>query len=102
MEQLVIEALAVEEVAVLPELLAVVGGHHDERIREAPVLLERVEEPADLLVDGSDRGVVERDDLPAIGVAIASLVGAVGIGEGVADRAGVVGVGEELDVFRRR
>jgi hypothetical protein len=57
----------VEEAAVLEELLAVVGGEHDDRVLEVSAPFEFLEEAAQFVVDLSDLGVVEVREVLRVG-----------------------------------
>ena len=63
-DQLVVEAGAVRHAAVLEELLAMIGGDHDQRVVPQPALAQAIEQLTDLAVEREQLLVV----LPAHGV----------------------------------
>ena len=63
-DQFVVELGVVGEVTVVLELLAVVARHHDRGLVVEAVRRERLEHPADAVVDLAGRGLIQRSKLP--------------------------------------
>ena len=101
-QQLVVERLPVEELAMVPELLAVVGGDDHERAVEAAAAREAAQQASDLAVGVGEAAVVEVDDALAVGLAVAVLPGARDVVEGEADRGRRAAIDEAARVARRR
>ena len=100
-EQLVVERLAVAELAVVPELLAVVGGHDDERAVEEPAAREAAQEAADLPIGPRELGVVEIPHTLLVGVVVVVLPGRGGVLEGETDPGGRATIDEQAGVAGR-
>ena len=101
-QQLVVERLPVEELAVIPELLTVIGRDDDERGVEAAAPREAAQQAADLTIDVREVAVVEVDDALAVGRVVLVLPGAGHVVEGEADGRGRGAVDEAAGEARRR
>src|SRR2546422_6870636 len=94
-DELLVQAPAVEEAAVLAELLAVIGGDGDHGAVEPAVGAERAHEPRELVVDVANARVVEGGGGEPVGVGVARSWAGRGRIEALGDGAGVVRIAEE-------